>query len=148
MAFVVGVISYFAINRPSGTVAYHLARYNELKKEFRMAPRDPSRLGDYFRMRTLLWYLKGKPSLVADWEQEQKALLDLGYFERREVVITNRELGADAWRDRTLSNAFFGGSNSWTVHLDDQRRSWVRVTGTNLDAFEKIVRRWDSQQAK
>ena len=85
--------------------------------------------------------------MAADLEQEQEVLLKLGYFERREITLANRQLGTDAWRDTAISNADFA-RKSWVVHVDGQRPSWIRVTGTDLDAFEQTIRRWDSQQTR
>jgi hypothetical protein len=81
--------------------------------------------------------------LISDFEREENALVELGYFERREIVLTNRQLGAAAWKNAAVSNAFFSSNKTWVVHMDDERRAWVRVTGTNLDEFERIIRSWD-----
>jgi hypothetical protein len=90
--------------------------------------------------------------LIDEWLAEEQALVDLGYFQRRELTLTNRQAPLNpstAQLDPEVRKAFFGGLNApWSVYMDTRRPSWVRVTGTNLDAFEQIVRRWDSQGAR
>jgi hypothetical protein len=140
----IGLVVYSCSKRDEGTVGYHVARFNELLLESgRRVSRHPSRFRDYFRLDTLRWYLRGKPHLISDFEREENALVELGYFERREIVLTNRQLGAAAWKNAAVSNAFFSSNKTWVVHMDDERRAWVRVTGTNLDEFERIIRSWD-----
>ncbi len=149
IALSIGLVVYFRSTRNDGPVHYHVARFNQLLLESgRGVSRGPSRLRDYFRLDTLRWYLRGKPTWISDWEQEQNTLLELGYFGRREIVLTNRQLGAAAWKDAAVSNAFFGTNKSWVVHMDDQKPAWVRVTGTNLDEFERIIRSWDAQEGR
>ena len=53
---------------------------------------------------------------------------------------------SDAQLDPQVLKAFFSGLDSpWFVLMDGKRPYWIRVTGTNLDAFEGIVKRWDAQ---
>ena len=149
LAVVVCLVVYFRSTHDDRTVGYHVARFNQLLLQSGQGvSREPSRFRDYFRLDTLRWYLRGKPTWISEWEQEQNALLALGYFERREIVLTNRQLGATAWKDTAVSNAFFGTNKSWVVHMDDQKPAWVRVTGTNLDEFERIIRSWDVQKGR
>jgi hypothetical protein len=144
-----GLVVYFCSLRDDGTVRYHVARFNQLLLESgRGASRNPSRFRDYLRLDTLRWFLRGKPTWASDWEHEQNALLELGYFERREIVLTNRQLGAAAWKNVAVSNAFFGTNKTWVAHMDGQRPAWIRVTGTNLDEFERIIRSWDAQEQR
>jgi hypothetical protein len=144
LVLAIGLVVYVRSRR--GERAVHIDRFNELLLESgRGSSREPTRFREYFRLDTLRWYLRGKPTWISDWEQEQNALLKAGYFERREIVLTNRQLGATAWKDGAVSNAFFGTKKAWVIHMDDQRPEWVRVTGTNLDEFERIVRSWDKQ---
>ena len=105
-------VVYLNSNRQFGTVPYHLARLKELKKEMGRVgksrnPRNPSRFRDYFHLDTLLWHLRGKKSLVADWEQEQTALLELGYFERREITITKSVRGRNLARHSSQQRLFW-----------------------------------------
>jgi hypothetical protein len=148
---ITGVYVYFTGR--SRSVAYHLARFTALKTEAMKGNASgrgsPSALRGSLRFDTLRWYLKGRPSWTDEWLEEQQSLVNLGYFERRELVLTNRQAPmnpSDAALDPAVREAFFGGLNSsWFVHMDGKRPSWIRVTGTNLDVFEQIVRRWDAQ---
>jgi hypothetical protein len=94
-------------------------------------------------------FARGKPSWSEDWVKEQQALVDLGYFERREVVLTNRDVPkdpSDAELEPEVRKAFWGGLNSpWFIYMDSNRPKWLRVSGTNLDEFERIVSRWDAR---
>jgi len=113
------------------------------------ARREPLAIKDYIHFDTLRWRLRGKPSWADDWLKEQQALVSLGYFDQREMVLTNRwapDNPGDTQLEPAVRKAFFGGLNSpWFVHMDANRPYWIRVTGTNLDAFEEIVKRWDAQ---
>ena len=148
---VVGVWTYSTSR--SRRIAYHLARMNALKTESAKLDRgtwrrDPSAIRDYFHFDTLLWSLRGKPSWADDWLKEQQALVNLGYFDQREIVLTNRQAPkpSDSQLDPQVLKAFFGGLHSpWFVYMDQKRPYWIRVTGTNLDAFDEIVKRWDAQ---
>ena len=148
---VVGGYTYFTSR--SRRIAYHLARMNALKTENAKLDRgtwrrNPSAIRDYIHFDTLLWCLRGKPSWADDWLKEQQALVNLGYFDQREMVLTNRQAPnpSDAQLDPQVLKAFFSGLDSpWFVLMDGKRPYWIRVTGTNLDAFEGIVKRWDAQ---
>jgi hypothetical protein len=147
-------ISFYLSSKPR-LLAHHLARFNALKTEASKPDggerRPPSRVLDYMRPSTVRWYLRRKPSWADDWLSEQQALVDLGYFQQRELILhrpapTNPN---DPQLDPAVRKAFFGGlSSPWFLHFDGQRPYWVRVTGTNLDAFEEIVKRWDSEETR
>jgi len=114
--------------------------------------RSPLAFRDYTHLYTIMWCLKGKHSWAEDWQKEQQALVELGYFQQRELTLSNRQVpfrGPNAQLDPAVQKAFFGGLDSpWFVAIDQQRPYWVRVTGTNLDAFEEIIKRWDAQGAR
>lgn len=121
-----------------GTVEYHLERLGALRQGTFAG--EPSTLRDYFRRDTVAWYLHGKPK-ISDMEQEQVALIRLGYFERRDLTF-RREL------DAHLVSAFrLAVSNSplaewrYMVHLDSTKPSVLRITTCKADVpvFERIL---------
>jgi hypothetical protein len=146
-------ISLYLSSRPR-SLAYHLARFNALKTEASKPDagerRPPSRVLDYMRPGTIRWYLRRKPSWADDWLSEQQALVDLGYFQQRELMLHRPHPSPnDPQLDPAVRKAFFGGlSSPWFLSFDAQRPGWVRVTGTNLDAFEEILKRWNSQETR
>lgn len=55
-------------------------------------PSPPQKFRDYFSESTIRWLLKGKPSDTRNVElgdEHERALIRLGYFERRFYVFTN-----------------------------------------------------------
>src|SRR2546427_7589964 len=86
VALTICIAAFVFLPRP-GTVRYHLQRLGDLRQSKFVS--RPSALRDYLRSETWLWYLRGKPS-IADMEQEQQALIELGYFERHELTFRHR----------------------------------------------------------
>lgn len=143
VALVVGIAAFVLLPRP-GTIRYHLQRLGDLRQG-KFASR-PSDLRDYLRRDTWVWYLRGKPS-IADMEQEQQALIQLGYFERRELRFIHRTLDAQLWSEfrMAVSNTPLA-ERRYMLHLDGRQPSVIRVTTCKADipAFERIVRQLDA----
>ena len=95
VALAIGIAVFVLLPR-LGTVRYHLRRLGDLRQSKFLS--SPSALRDYLRTDTWWWYLRGKPS-IADMEQEQQALIQLGYFERRELTFTRRTLDPQLWSE-------------------------------------------------
>jgi hypothetical protein len=140
----IAIAAFVFLPRP-GTVPYHLQRLGDLRHSKFVS--RPSTLRDYLRSDTWLWYLRGKPSLP-DMEQEQQALIQLGYFERRELTFRHRSLDAQLWSEfrSAVSNSPLAECR-YMLHLDDSRPSVIRVTTykTDIPVFERIVSELDAK---
>jgi hypothetical protein len=79
------------LTRDTDTIAYHLARLSASDSTARL---PPEQFRDYFRLKTLSWYLSGCPPTHAQSQKEVQALIRLGYFERRDFPLQNRLLDA------------------------------------------------------
>src|SRR6266487_2076856 len=133
-----------------GTVRYHRQRLDALRRD--LSETYPSGFSDYFRARTWFWYLNGKPSTRARataLEREQQALIDLGYFERREFVLQDRKL------DLQFQHQFYAAvSNStladpgWLLVLPNSPPTMLRITACRKDmpAFERIIAELDTAE--
>jgi hypothetical protein len=158
-----GAIALFwELGRPMpGTIPYHLQRVGELRKStsWKWGPREqrhgsagksvPANATAYIHPKTWLWFLAGRPTITSHIEQQeehQKALIRLGYFERREFTLMHRTVDAQFWPQFHLSISNSSMSDwRWFIHLDDQRPSVIRVTASKADIplFERIVRELD-----
>jgi len=144
VALALGIAAFVLLPRP-GTLRYHLQRLGDLRQSKFLS--SPSTRGDYLRSDLWLWYLHGRPS-IADMEREQQALIQLGYFERRELTFSHRGLDPRLWSEfrSAVSNSPL---TEWRymVHLDDSRPSVIRVTTckTDIPVFERIVAQLDTK---
>ena len=147
VALIVGIVAFALLPRP-GSVRYHLERLDHLRQSKQIS--TPSSIRDFFRMDTWQWYLNGKPSIDA-MEQEQQALIRLGYFERRELTLNHRTLDAQLWGEfrSAVSNSSLAEWR-YMLHLDDHRPSVIRVTTCKADmpVFERVVRQIDNNLPK
>jgi len=143
VAVTIGIFAFTLLPRP-GSVRYHLERLGDLRQSKFIS--RPSSLRDYCRRDTWLWYLHGKPS-IDDMEHEQQALIQLGYFERRELTFSHRALDAQLWSQfrSAVSNSPLAEWR-YMLHLDDSRPSVIRVTTCKADipVFERIVTQIDT----
>ncbi len=147
VAVIVGVVAFALLPRP-GSVRYHLERLGHFRQSKHIS--TPSSIRDFLRPDTWQWYLNGKPSIDA-MEQEQQALIRLGYFERRELILNHRPLDAQLWGEfrSAVSNSSL---TEWRymLHLDDHRPAVIEVTTCKADipVFERVVRQIDTNSTK
>ena len=148
----------------SGTIAYHLQKLGQLRarEAWRWGPTEqltdsegqpvPANEWAYVNPRTWIWYLKGRPTItsqVEEQEKHQQALIRLGYFERREFTFNNRTLNGQLWNEfRTaVSNASLAEPR-YMLHLDDTRPTAIRITTCKADVsvFDRIVTQLDTEK--
>jgi hypothetical protein len=139
----------FYIHSYTGSVRYHLDSISSLQKW----PRGPSGFRDYFRFRTILWYMHGRPSppqVFEEIKKHQGALIDLGYFETRDFALKRRILDVKGISEfnAMLTNATFKRLSTWT--MPSGMTSVIRVTGDRGDMllFESAVTNFDSKASK
>jgi hypothetical protein len=152
-ALVVASIAVLVTSSPRpGSIPYHLQRLGALRQEQPFI--GPSSFRDYFRSRTWLWYLQGRPSIsdsIAEMEEHQQALIHLGYFERRKLTFSHRTLDAHVWSEfrSAISNSALADWR-YMLHLDDSRPSVIRVTACKSDVpvFERIVSQIDTNATR
>ena len=144
VAVALGIAAFVLLPRP-GSVRYHLQRLGDLRQTKFIS--RPSTLRDYFRRDTWLWYFHGRPS-IGDMEQEQQALIQIGYFERRELTFSHRALDERFWSEfrSAVSNSPLAEWR-YMLHLDDRRPSVIRLTTCKADipVFERIAAQLDTK---
>ena len=132
------VVTYASFSPRPGSVRYHVDRLSYLRQPLhRDAPALdnkglPIHRADYFRFRTWRWYWRGGLSfakLIEEREKHQQALIQLGYYERREFTLTNRIHGAQLFP--MITNAVHG-EQVWLLG-DSSKDRWLRVTARKAD---------------
>src|SRR5262249_7044627 len=94
IALVTALLGWWCIPKNDDPVRYHLGQMHSARNSMGFPPRNWK---DYFRPRTWRWFLHGKPSFEQSqkrYEAHRDALIQLGYFEKREFVLTRRRLDA------------------------------------------------------
>ena len=154
------ILSLVIISPRRGSVRYHEERLNYLRRPismalYRDAPSEldskgrPVHLVDFLRFRTWRWYWQGAftiTTLIEEQEKHQQALIQLGYYERREFVLTNRTIDAQLFA--MITNGVHGES-LW-LQLNDSKDRWLRVTARKEDMplVERTVVMFDTSVAK
>lgn len=143
-----------------GSVRYHVDRLAYLRHlDYLPQPRDkdapseldskgrPVHLADYLRFRTWRWYWRGGLDItkfIQEQKKHQQALIQLGYYERREFTLTNRAI------DPQLLTMITNGvlTESVWMHMDDSKPKWLRVTARKVDmpTVERSVATFDTSK--
>jgi len=139
-ALIVAIVFTVASIAPRrDSVRYHVDRLHYLRQPlYKDAPSAldakgrPVDFADYFRFRTWRWYWRGGfniTKLIEEEEKHQQALIQLGYYERREFALTNRTIDAQFFA--MVTNGVDGDS-LW-LHMDERKEKWFRVTARKVD---------------
>ena len=141
----------------TNAIRYHLDCLHALQRW----PKRPSTFRDYFRYRTLLWYMDGKPSIPQVFEkihEHQQALVEFGYFKTHDFVLVHRTFDVvldpkainefNAVVTNAASKSAFKDLTTWTT--PHGKPSVVRVIARQEDmpAWESIISRFDSQSTR
>jgi len=146
-------IMRFVLSPKRETVAYHVERLGQLRvtAAWKSEPDRTGTANDFMRPQVWFWYLRGAPSLskiMQEREEHQQALIQLGYFERREFTFTTRTQWYADFRGM-MSNTVFADTN-WWFHLDTSKPQSVLITASKKDIpkFEQIVSKLNSGQTQ
>lgn len=150
------VLFRFTGPRP-GSAAYHLKHLGKLRQStaWKFGPAEsvrstsgeplPANRLDYLRPKIWLWFALGRPTItsqIVDLRKHQKALIEMGYFERREFVLKQGVLNPGFWSEfyTTVSNAPLREWR-WMIDLEESRPDTIPVTTLKADLpiFEKII---------
>ena len=145
------MISFKLANRPRpGSIEYHYGRLLFLRNYD--VWKEPKSTREYFRIATLRRYLAGRPTLeeyIDQQEEDQLALIRLGFFERREFD-TKTVLSGKFINDfgNSMSNSVV--DHNWFILFSDSRSNWFRVTcrREDMSTVQQIVHRLDSNSPK
>jgi hypothetical protein len=123
------------------SVRYHVNRLHYLRQPlYKDAPSELDgngrlvHLADYLHFRTWRWYWRGGLNiarLIEEQEKHQQALIRLGYYDRREFVLTNRTIDAQLFAMAMVTNGV-DGESVW-LQMDDSKEKWFRVTARKVD---------------
>jgi hypothetical protein len=146
------MISFKLATRPKpGSIEYHYDRLVFLRSQYGVW-KEPKSTRDYFRIATVRRYLAGKPTLeqyLDQQEEDQLALVRLGFFARREFWLKT-DLSGEAFInafERSLRNSVV--DTNWFIH-GDGRSNWFRFTcrREDMSKAEQIVHRLDRNSPK
>ena len=132
-------VTVATLTPPRESVRYHVDRLHYLRQPlYGDAPSEldtkgrPVHFADYLSFRTWRWYWRGGFSitkLIEEQEKHQQALIQLGYYDRREFALTNRTI--DAQLLAMVTNGV-DGESVW-LHMDENKEKWFRVTARKVD---------------
>jgi hypothetical protein len=131
----------------SNPLQYHLSRIRDLEKT---ASRAPSKLRDYLRPSVWRWYFHGRPSFqehLARVEDHRQALVNLGYYEKRDFILRHR-----VWNRSAISefSSFFTNTGlkdrSWSLSVSGESLTTLTVIASTNDMplWAEVVSRFDS----
>ena len=147
-----GILSFRLATRPRpGSIDYHYDRLLFLRSYYGVW-KEPQSTREVFRITTVARYLAGKPTLqqyIDQQEEDQLALIRLGFFERREFHLKTALSGTfinDL--ESSMSNSVV--DRNWFIHFDGSRSNWFRVTcrSEDMSNVQQIVHRLDSASPK
>jgi len=137
-AAAIALLLFAVVATPNrNTISYHL-QYLTVLKQGPFVP--PHRVRDVFSRRTLQWLRLGRPTFQ-EWgdrlEEEQQALINLGYYERKWVPWKN---GEQEWESAFTNTAIW--RERFCIHGDFRRPTEIRLTARPAEIleFEAIVR--------
>jgi hypothetical protein len=143
---------WWGIPTNNNPVQYHLGKMHSLRDSIGFAPRTWK---DYFRPVTWRWYFHGKKPIdrtLKELEEHRDALIQLGYFERREFVLKRRRLDSAAGKElhAMLSKASLA-CRDWvysTTGVAPVDALTVTTTPADLKIWSNVIANFDAKGVK
>jgi hypothetical protein len=123
-----------------GTIEYHLRELGSLRNQY-----PPHAFKDYLRLRTWRWYAHGQPDLVKAWQQQEDALIQLGYFQKRDFPLKHPIVdGNQFWTAfHSMADARITEPR-FMLHLNDTPPIiGITTTPHDLPIFQLIINQLD-----
>lgn len=142
---VVAVVAIIGLAlREPDTISFHLNHLLQLQNPANRLP--PVDFKNYFRLDTLSWYLRGRPSREKQIERETRALIRLGYFGQRDIALQHRLLDKQFIEEfRAVCQTNESVRTTYRAFAYDQPANVIRITirKDHLPACEKIITELD-----
>jgi hypothetical protein len=135
-----GVVCSF-ISRTKDPVLEHLEAIEALERSWAA----PSSVLDYFRPQTWRWFLHGRPALRVSLQKiddHKKALVDLGYYEKRIFTLHQRTLDRNGYpKFRSLLTNIAFSDPHWSMSTTGDQPSVIFITARpeDMPSWSNIV---------
>jgi hypothetical protein len=152
ITLLVGLAGWWSIPKNDNPVRYHLGQMRSLRDSMGFAPRTWK---DYFRPVTWRWYLHGKKPIdrtIKEVEEHRDALIQLGYFQRREFVLKRRHLDSAAGKElQTMLGKAPFACRDWeysTTGRDPVNALTVTTTPADMKIWSNVIANFDAKGVK
>jgi hypothetical protein len=132
---VIGVVAFVLTRPKEGTLRYHLSEYLTLQRQISQGTPMERTRNIVNRMFGRRGYVGLSVDHFARVEEHRKALIDLGYLEQREFVLSNRPANQVISEHNTLIAA----DRRWQGY----RREFLQVTLRGTNVIVIVARRED-----
>jgi hypothetical protein len=150
IAFVIALLGWWCFPKRDDPLRYHLGQIHSAQKSTGFPPRNWK---DYFRLRVWRWYLHGRPSFDQSrkrYQEHQKALIQMGYFEKRKFVLKRRHLDTATTKElETMLHKPPLACKDWelTTYSAPAETLWVVTTPTDMKIWSDVIARFEAKGA-